>query len=187
MIGYFVSFLKNELSGDESYAKDIKKYLITRMSPQILYTMSELFQEIFNESINHKFSVKTKYDLKNTLNGIFELVSEKIQRGGESFLEISFLCGGLITLIELDDKILANREKMEVILIDLLSTLGLNLCWSDFNKIITELTSGSIQLRRESRDQLFSLICGNQKNHKQISEIQNFCELYSFQQNTAFA
>lgn len=187
MIGYFVSFLKNELSENEDYIKGCQNFLITMMSPQILSTMSELFLEIFNESITDKFSIHSKNDLKNTLDEIFELVSEKIQRGGESFLEISFLCGGLISLTEADEKILVDRKKLEVIIINLLTKLGLNLCWSDLNKIIVELTSGSIQSRRESRDQLFSLICGNQINHKKIFEIQNLFETNSHYQNTAFA
>lgn len=187
MIGYFVSFLKNELSENESCVKGCPNFLITMMSPQILSTMSELFLEVFNESITDKFSIISNNDLKNTLNEIFELVSEKIQRGGESFLEISFLCGGLISLTETDEKILVDREKMVVIIISLLTTLGLNLCWSDLNKIINELTSSSLQSRRESRDQLFSLICGNQKSHMKIFEIQNLFETNFHYQNTAFA
>jgi hypothetical protein len=187
MIGYFVSFLKNELSENESSAKGYQNFLLTMMSPQILSTMSELYLEIFNESITDNFTINSRNDLKNTLNEIFELVSEKIQRGGESFLEISFLCGGLISLTETDENILVDREKMEEIIIHLLSTLGLNLCWSDLNKLIDELTSSNVQSRRESRDQLFSLICSNQKNHKKIFEIQNLFKTNSYYQNTAFA
>lgn len=187
MIGYFISFLRNELLDNEDCARGRQNFLITMMSPQILLTISELFREIFNEPITDKFSTISRNDLKNTLNEIFELISEKIQRGGESFLEISFLCGGLLSLIEADDKFLLHGRKLEIILSNLLTTLELNLCWRDLKKIITELNSSSVQSRRESRDQLFSLICGNQKNHSKIFEIQNLFETNTYHQDSAFA
>lgn len=187
MIGYFVSFLKNELSVDEDSNNICRNFLITNLSNQILSTISELSQELFNESINYKFSIISRNDFKTKLDELFELISEKIQRGGESFLEISFLCGGLISLTETDEIILPDREKMEVILLNLLTILGINLCWSDVNKIISKLCSCNIHYRRESRDQLFSLICGEQMSHRKIFEIQKIFETNSYDQNTAFA
>jgi hypothetical protein len=144
------------------------------------YFISFLRYELL-ESENHKD------DLKKTLNEIFEVISEKIQRGGESFLEISYLCGGLISLTETEETIPADKQKYEIIIAHLLTILELNLCWSDLNKIIDDLTSGKIQSRRESRDQLFSLICGSQTRHKKVFEIQNLFETNSSYQNTAFA
>ena len=187
MIGYFISFMKNELSENENRLNGYHNFLITMMSHEILSTMSDLFQEVFNESITDKYSVISRNDLKDTLTEIFELVSEKIQRGGESFLEISFFCGGFLSLAETEENIFFDREKLEVILNNLLVSLEYNLCWNDLNKIIRELTSGCIQSRRESRDQLLSLICSNQKSHKRIFEIQNLFEMNTYNQNTAFA
>lgn len=187
MMGYFISFLRNELLKHENYNKRHKNVLLTLMSPQIFMTISELFMDIFGESISKSYLINNKDDLKKTLNEIFEMVSEKIQRGGESFLEISYLCGGLISLTETEETIPADKRKYEIIIAHLLTILELNLCWSDLNNIIDELISCEIQSRRQSRDQLFYLICGSQIRHKKVFEIQNLLETNSFYQNTAFA
>ena len=187
MIGYFVSFLKNEFSGDEGRAEYCRNVLLAMMSNQILSTMSELFLELFNESMADRFGIITGKDFKYKIDELFELISEKIQRGGESFLEISFLFGGFICLAETDDKIVVEKEKMKSILLNLFFTLGINLQRNDVNNIINELASCDIHCRRESRDHLFSLLCGSQESHRKIFEIQNLFETNYYGQNHAFA
>ena len=187
MIGYLVSLLKNEMCEDVNCTKGYQIFLPSMVRAQILSTMSELFLEIFNEPMNNKISTISNNDLKITLTEIFDLVSEKIQSGGESFLEISFLCGGLISLTHIDEENSVDRKKMRTILISILTTLGLNFCWSDLNKTIDELSSNSIRSRKESRDNLFLMICGSHENHKKIFEIQNLFETTKYNQSSVYA
>lgn len=187
MIGYLVNLLKNELCEDEICTERYTKFFLSTVGPQVISTLSDLFLEIFGESMNESISPVSKNDFKITLAEVFDLISEKIQRGGESFLEISFLCGGIISLTHMDGVYPADQKKMEMILINILTALGLNFCWIELKKTVEDLSSDNIQSRVDSRDQLFSLICGNKANHKKIYDIQNFFEYRNDYQHQAFA
>ncbi|MHB8905088.1 MAG: hypothetical protein ACYC4T_01890 [Melioribacteraceae bacterium] len=187
MIGYFTSLLQNEMIGEEEQPNRDQIFLIMALNAKIFSTMSDLHSDLFGESFPNVNFIKSMDDLKVTLSDLSEMISEKIQRGGESFLEISFLCGGFLGISETVDTKPSERHKLEDIIYNLLSELEVNLCWNDLNKIINDLTSYKIDLRRNSRDQLFSMICGSHIKHQTIYEIQNLLETNSYYQNSAFA
>jgi len=187
MIGYFTSLLQNEMIGEEEQPKRDQIFLLMALNVKIFSTMSDLHSDVFGESFPSINFIKSMDDLKVTLSDLSEMISEKIQRGGESFLEISFLCGGFLGMSETVDPKSSERQKLEDIIYNLLSELEVNLCWNDLDKIINDLTSYKIDLRRNSRDQLFSMICGSHIKHQTIYEIQNLLETNSYYQNSAFA
>jgi len=187
MIGYFTSLLQNEMIGEEEQPNRDQIFLLMALNVKIFSTMSDLHSDVFGESFPSINFIKSMDDLKVTLSDLSEMISEKIQRGGESFLEISFLCGGFLGMSETVDPKSSERQKLEDIIYNLLSELEVNLCWNDLDKIINDLTSYKIDLRRNSRDQLFSMICGSHIKHQTIYEIQNLLETNSYYQNSAFA
>ncbi|MCX6170483.1 MAG: hypothetical protein NTX65_14150 [Ignavibacteriales bacterium] len=187
MIGYFTSLLKNEMTDEETESNHDQNFLIMALNTQIFTTMSDLHKDIFGEEFPRVKFIECIDDLKVTLCDLNEMISEKIQRGGESFLEISFLCGGFLGLTEATDSLPHEIQKLEIIVYHLLNKLDVNLCWNDLEKIINDLTSGEIQLRRNSRDQLFSMICGSHTKHQTIYEFQNLFERNSSVQHFAFA
>lgn len=187
MIGYFTSLLKNEMTEDGAQSNHDPKFLMMALNAQILSTISDLHKDIFGESFPSINFIESIDDLKVTLYDLSEMISEKIQRGGESFLEISFLCGGFLGLSENVDTLPSERHKLEVIIYHLLNELEVNLSWNDLDKIINDLTSCKIHLRRNSRDQLFSMICRSHIKHQTIYEIQNLFENSSSLQHLAFA
>jgi hypothetical protein len=186
MIGYFTSLLKCEMA-EEEQSIHYSNFLIMALNTEIFSTMSDLHKDIFGESFPRISSIENIDDLKVTLFGLNEMISEKIQRGGESFLEISFFCGGFLGLAESSDDFFSEKQKLGVIIFHLLNLLEVNLCWNELEKIINDLTSEEIQLRRNSRDQLFSMICGSHTKHETIYEFQNLFENNSSVQHFAFA
>jgi hypothetical protein len=187
MIGYFTSLLKSEMVENEVHSNHDQHFLMMAMNVQILSTMSDLHKDVFGESFPSIKFISSMDDLKVTLYELCEIISEKIQRGGESFLEISFLCGGFLGLSENVDLFPSEKQNLKIIIYHLLNELEVDLCWNELNKIINDLTSCQINLRRNSRDQLFSIICGSHVKHKTIYEIQNLLETNSYYQNSAFA
>ncbi len=187
MIGYFTSLLQNEMIGEEDQPNRDPFFLMMALNVKIFSTMSDLHSDLFGESFPSINFIKSMDDLKVALSDLSEMISEKIQRGGESFLEISFLCGGFLGMSETVDPKPSEIHKLEDIIYNLLSELEVNLCWNDLDKIINDLTSYKIDLRRNSRDQLFSMICGSHIKHQTIYEIQNLLETNSYYQNSAFA
>lgn len=187
MIGYFTSLLKNEMIEDGTQSNHDQNFLMMALNAQILSTISDLHKDIFGESFPNINFIKSMDDLKVTLYDLSKMISEKIQRGGESFLEISFLCGGFLGLSENIDPLPSEKQKLEIIIYHLLNALEMNLCWNDLDKIINDLTSSKIFLRRNSRDQLFSMICSSHIKHQTIYEIQSLFETNIYLQNSAFA
>jgi hypothetical protein len=175
-IGYLISFLRNKLFDEEAEKKNYRRLISSSVNCRIISTIQELYQDVFNESILAAYIIDSEIDLKITLENIFEMISEKIQRGGESFLEISFYCGGFLSLSESDYSLQADSKKYETIIYFLLSSLNPNFSLKEIQVLISDLTSSEAQSRIDSRNQLFFLICQNQVHLEHISEIQNLVE-----------
>jgi hypothetical protein len=187
MIGYFTSLLKNELIKDEVDSNHDQNFLILAMNAHILSTISDLHKDLFGSSIPNIKFMEGRDKLRSTLHNFCEMFSEKIQRGGESFLEISFLCGSFLTLSEIVELLPSEKQKLGIIIFNLLSALEINISWNDLKKIINDLTSCKIHVSRNSRDQLFSMICGKHVKHQTINDIQNLFESTSSLHNVAFS
>ncbi|PKL83649.1 MAG: hypothetical protein CVV24_03795 [Ignavibacteriae bacterium HGW-Ignavibacteriae-3] len=180
--GYFVSFLRDKLADDEVADNEHIGFLIPVLYQRIVTTLSDLYEILFDEPLITGSETKTNEMLGVTLEKTFGQISEKIQRGGESFLELSFCCGGILGLTGMEFSNLREKENYEVIMKNLLHSLNLNFSPNELKIILRDLTSCELLTRRISRDQLVFLICGNQSHYKQVYEIQNLLEsnhLYS--------
>ena len=67
-------------------------------------------------------------------------------------------------------------NKYELIYSDLCGVLGRNVDWCQLNNLFKLLCSKNTSNRRDSRNELFTMISGNLSNHSKIFEIQNTLE-----------
>ncbi|MFA7227715.1 MAG: hypothetical protein WC061_01670 [Melioribacteraceae bacterium] len=187
MIGYFISFLRNRLLYAEKEERDYQNLVIAFVEGQIRSTLSGLYLDAFGETLPELSHESGTNSLSSSLDAIFEIISEKIQRGGESFLEISFFCGGCLSISDFGHSIPVDLKMYEQIIFNLLNSLGLKYPFDDLRKMLRELNDCDLQVRRGSRDQLFFLICGNLSPHKKIYHIQTLFEANYFYRNSVCA
>src|SRR5664279_1673153 len=95
-LGYFVSFLRDQLDCDQTVINEFSNYMLTDFNDDIIRTAYELVFDIFDEAERNNLSLDCANDPRQSLNKFYEIISEKIQRGGESFLELSFLTGSIL-------------------------------------------------------------------------------------------
>jgi hypothetical protein len=175
-LGYFVSFLRDQLDCDQTVINEFSNYMLTDFNDDIIRTAYELVFDIFDEAERNNLSLDCANDPRQSLNKFYEIISEKIQRGGESFLELSFLTGSILSLANSIDLNLLEIKKYELIYSDLCGVLGRNVSWYQLNDLFKHLCSKDTTNRRESRNELFTMISGNLSNHKKIFEIQKNLE-----------
>jgi len=175
-LGYFVSFLRDQLDEDLKDITEFPNFMVTDFSGDIFKTAYELVLDIFDEAESNNFSLDCTNDPRQSLTKFYEIISEKIQRGGESFLELSFLTGSILSLINSIEPNLLDIKKYELMYSDLCGELGRNVNWYQLNNLFKLLCSKDTVNRRNSRNELFSMISGNTSNHNKIFEIQNTLE-----------
>ncbi|MEW6701762.1 MAG: hypothetical protein AB1298_03505 [Bacteroidota bacterium] len=175
-LGYFLSVLRQQLLIEKSSFGNHRHSMIIFLHREIVLTASDLIKEVFEEEILSSPSIKSLDDLKNFLDEVFKIVSEKIQRGGESFLEISFYSGGVLGFVESLEETQFDQRKLLMIIYELLQMLGINTGWIELERIVTNLTSHKTDSRRRSRNELFTMICSAHANYKKVFDIQHAVE-----------
>jgi len=175
-LGYFVSFLRDQLDNNHSDYGEFSNYMLNDFRSDIVRTAYELVSDIFDEAESRSLSLDYTNDPEKALNKFYEIISEKIQRGGESFLELSFLAGSILSLINSVEPNQLDINKYELIYSDLCGVLGRNVDWCQLNNLFKLLCSKNTSNRRDSRNELFTMISGNLSNHSKIFEIQNTLE-----------
>jgi hypothetical protein len=175
-LGYFVSFLREQFYENQTDFSEFSSYMQTDFSSDIVRTAYDLVLDIFDEAESNSFLLDCNNDPTQSLSKFYEIISEKIQRGGESFLELSFLTGSILSLVNSVDTNLLDMKKYEVIYSDLCGVLGRNVNWYRLNSLFNHLSSTDSTDRRDSRNELFTMISGNLSNHNKIFEIQNSLE-----------
>jgi hypothetical protein len=175
-LGYFVSFLRDQLDDVQTDFNKFSNYMLTDFSDDIIRTAYELVFDIFDEAESNNLSLDCTNDPRQSLDKFYEIISEKIQRGGESFLELSFLAGSILSLINSVEPNLLDIKKYELIFSDLCGLLGRNVSWHQLNSLFKHLSSNDSMNRRDSRNELFAMISGNLSNHNKIFEIQKTLE-----------
>lgn len=175
-LGYFVSFLRDQLDSDQTDFSEFPNYMLTDYNSDIVRTAYDLVFDIFDEAESHNFSLDCINDPRQSLSKFYEIISEKIQRGGESFLELSFLTGSILSLMNSLEPNMMDIRKYELIYSDLCGVLGRNVNWYQLNNLFKHLCSKDSSNRRDSRNELFTMISGNLSNHNKIFEIQNTLE-----------
>jgi len=175
-LGYFVSFLREQLNDNQTDFSEFPNYMPTDFSSDIIRTAYDLVLDIFDEAESNSFLQDCSNDPRQSLTMFYEIISEKIQRGGESFLELSFLTGSILSLINSVDTNLLDMKKYELIYSDLCGVLGRNVNWYQLNSLFKHLCSTDSSNRRDSRNELFTMISGNLSNHNKIFEIQKSLE-----------
>src|ERR1035437_8286504 len=114
-LGYFVSFLRDQLDDAQTDFNKFSNYMLTDFSGEIIRTAYELVFDIFDEDENNNLLLDCTNDPRQSLNKFYEVISDKCQRGGESFLELSCLAGSILSLINAVEPNLLDIKKNELI------------------------------------------------------------------------
>lgn len=138
--------------------------------------MNELHNELFETDIQQEWLFFFMDEYCELLEKFYESTSEKIQRGGESFPEVSFHTGGFLSAADPSQIRLINIENYKSIISDLLKKIGLESDLIDLDKILYGLSSFDEKVSRKARNMLYLILSGNSSSRERVVSIQDLIE-----------
>ena len=172
-IGYFMSYLKEYLDENRNNIDDFKKSFIIEHSNEIKDTISELYEDVFNTKYSNNFTRDCIDEMKSSIEKVIDSTSQEISRREDAFLEIAYLSGSFLSVANTVLPEEFDIEKFELICSELINSLSLNIVWPEYEKLMSDLSSGTPNKKCNSRDELFLMISKNNAISKKIYGFQN--------------
>jgi hypothetical protein len=180
-IGYFTTFLKDRLIENKDSEDNFGQSFIIQNREEIKETIFRLYEGLFEVQYGNCFYEDCIEEIKESIDVIIDAISEEIQKQDDAFLELAFLSGSFLSVANTVTPNQIDKNKFEAICSELLSSLKLNVTWTELEKLLQDLTSETLDKKYSSRNELFATIANSQSSYKKVYDFQSTLDNISYQ------
>lgn len=178
VLGYFLSFLKVTLNSDCncSFSNDDIYEEINRN--RVLKLTSALYFRIFNEDIPSE--IENSNGLASYSEKLFSFISSKVQGGDELLFEFSFFCGAYLYMIEFENDIPVNKERLKYMIDTLVQCLGIKSTDRSIGNILLDSKTHYGETYSICSKEIYESLAASNPYHNEISSLISETNLFFY-------